>query len=404
MKAKLLSILTGLIFSATSGFAQVPQGVNYQAIGRDGTGAILANQHISVSFAVHDGSAAGTIVYQETDTASTNQFGLFTVVLGHGTPVLGTFPAINWGTGNKYLEVDYDPNGGTNYSIMGTAQLMSVPYALYAGNTNASGITGPTGADGATGPQGISGTQGATGAVGLQGNTGATGATGQDGTTGNTGATGPTGNTGAGGGATGPAGPTGATGITGDTGATGVGGAGPTGPTGATGVGITGPTGPTGDAGPTGAFGGPTGPTGPTGPAGTSSSAAMTYVVDRVQRSNPIHTIGTVSNATGNLAVQTGDVVVIQATFKFTFPSGSGTDQPTFGINITGCTTTTITDSYEVGDADDIKRGQLQPISLQYIYTATCTGNLQFALYMDTQTNSDDPSNTADVVIVATKY
>src|ERR1700728_994229 len=97
-----------------------PQGVNYQAIARNAAGSIIPNKHISVSFSVHDGAPTGGIVYQETDTATTNEFGLFTVVLGNGISVLGTFPGINWSTGNKFLEVDFDPNGGTNYTNMGT--------------------------------------------------------------------------------------------------------------------------------------------------------------------------------------------------------------------------------------------------------------------------------------------
>jgi hypothetical protein len=110
--------------------AQAPQGVNYQAIARNSTGQPLVNQHIGLQFVVHDGSSGGSTEYSETDTATTNEFGLFTVVIGGGTPVTGTFAAIGWGNSTKFLEVDMDPAGGTSYSPYGTSELQSVPYAL----------------------------------------------------------------------------------------------------------------------------------------------------------------------------------------------------------------------------------------------------------------------------------
>jgi len=219
----------GLVFTCLFSFSQTPQGINYQAVARDGSGVILSNANISVRFTVHDGSATGSNVYKEHFSTTTNQFGLFSLVIGTGTVDVGTFSAINWATGNKFLQVEFD--SGSGYTDMGTTQLMSVPYALYA----ASGI-GATGATGVQGQQGIQGLQGPVGVTGPQGNPGVQG---------NVGPTGPTGPTGIG--------LQGATGATGDVGPAG----GPTGPTGAT-----------GSTGPTGAFGGPTGPTGATGATG----------------------------------------------------------------------------------------------------------------------------------------
>src|SRR5579862_7144600 len=77
-------------------FAQVPQAVNYQAIARDASGNILPNQAVGLRFTIMDGYNPGSPEYQETQTATTNQFGLFTVQIGNGTPVFGTFPGINW--------------------------------------------------------------------------------------------------------------------------------------------------------------------------------------------------------------------------------------------------------------------------------------------------------------------
>ena len=83
-------------------------------------------------FSLHDLTINGTVIYKETQSAITNALGLFMVNIGQGTPVTGTFAGINWGNGNKFMQVEIDGTGGTNYINMGTTQLMSVPYALYA--------------------------------------------------------------------------------------------------------------------------------------------------------------------------------------------------------------------------------------------------------------------------------
>ena len=282
MRTKNIWLSIVLAFLVTTVTAQVPQGINYQAVARTSS-AVYANQHIGVSFSLHQGSALGSLVYQETDTTTTNQFGLFSLVIGHGTATIGTFASINWPTGSKYLEVSIDPNGGHNYTSMGTTELVSVPFALYAASAGSgAGITGPTGPagqNGVTGPTGPAGVTGQTGATGNAGPTGATGATGAGG--GATGATGPTGNTGATG-ATGASVP-GSTGATGTTGATGAGVTGATGQNGASGNtgatgqnGNTGATGVTGAPGNTGALGGPIGPTGATGAPGNTGTTGDT--------------------------------------------------------------------------------------------------------------------------------
>ena len=122
-----------LLFSIVKiSISQVPQAVNYQAIARDGGGNPLAHRTISVRFTINQGINPGVPEYEETQTLTTNQFGLFTAKIGEGTVVTGTFPGITWSTGNKYLLVEYDPNGGTNFVNMGSTELVSVPYALYA--------------------------------------------------------------------------------------------------------------------------------------------------------------------------------------------------------------------------------------------------------------------------------
>src|SRR5580692_4143452 len=120
-----------LVFQTTL-LAQVPQTFNYQGIARDAGGNVLPNRRIGVELSVLDGGATGTAVYSETFTETTNAFGLFTMPVGGGTVVSGSFAGINWATGNKYLQTAIDLSGGTNYALSGTTQLLSVPYALYA--------------------------------------------------------------------------------------------------------------------------------------------------------------------------------------------------------------------------------------------------------------------------------
>jgi len=232
-KNLLLFMIAALCLSARVLAQAVPQAMNYQAIARDAGGNILPNRHIKLRFTIETGLNPGTPEYQETDTATTNQFGLFTCAIGQGTPVSGVFAGITWASGNKYLLVELDATGGNTFIPMGASQLLSVPYAFYAasgggapGATGAAGDNGPTGPQGPTGAAGATGLPGSAGATGLAGPSGATGAPGATGLQGVTGVDGPVGATGQPGasgadGATGAAGATGAVGVTGAAGATG---------------------------------------------------------------------------------------------------------------------------------------------------------------------------------------
>jgi hypothetical protein len=124
MKKNILLIIA--LIACTGTFAQAPQQLNYQAIVRNAQGQPVANTTVNFQFQIHDGSQSGNVVFTETDTAYTNQFGLATVQIGSGTPLSG----IGWGTGAKYLQVGVDITGGVNFVTMGTSQLLSVPYAL----------------------------------------------------------------------------------------------------------------------------------------------------------------------------------------------------------------------------------------------------------------------------------
>src|SRR5437899_1521890 len=124
----LAALITAVLFVS----GQVPQAINYQAIARDGSGNPLPSRVISIRITIEEGINPGFPVYRESHAAVTNQFGLFTLKIGLGSSIMGSFPAIDWATGNKYIIVEFDANGGNNYTNLGTTQLISVPYALYA--------------------------------------------------------------------------------------------------------------------------------------------------------------------------------------------------------------------------------------------------------------------------------
>lgn len=128
--------LISLFIDQKNLFAQTPQSFPYQAVARNSSGNLLTGQLISVRFSILDGSPGGAVVYQESQSVTTNPLGLFNVNIGQGTVLSGTFSSINWGSGSKYLKVELDPNGGAIYTMMGTSQLLSVPYALYSGATS----------------------------------------------------------------------------------------------------------------------------------------------------------------------------------------------------------------------------------------------------------------------------
>jgi len=139
MKKITLALL--LLSSFTALFAQAPQKMNYQSVIRKTDGALLVNTSIGIKTSILLGSPTGTASYVETQTTTTNTNGLATIEIGGGTPVTGTFSGINWGAGSHFVKTEIDPAGGTNYTISGTSQLLSVPYALYAGSTINNGKT-----------------------------------------------------------------------------------------------------------------------------------------------------------------------------------------------------------------------------------------------------------------------
>jgi hypothetical protein len=127
---------------------------------RDAGNLILSSQAVGMQLTIQQGSIGGTAVYTETFAPTTNAYGLVNLEIGSGTST-DDFTTIDWANGSYFIEAAVDVTGGTSYSVMGTSQLMSVPYAMYA-NTSGNG-PGPAGADGNDGATGATGMQGADG-------------------------------------------------------------------------------------------------------------------------------------------------------------------------------------------------------------------------------------------------
>lgn len=135
MKKLLLFLL--IIISQVS-FAQIPQSFKYQAVVRDATGLLAVNKIVSIRTSILAGSATGSSAYTETQTLSTNDYGVVSLNIGAGTLVSGNFSTISWGANIYFVKTELDINGGSTYVFMGTSQILSVPYALYSEKTGSS--------------------------------------------------------------------------------------------------------------------------------------------------------------------------------------------------------------------------------------------------------------------------
>jgi hypothetical protein len=140
-----LFFLFSFFFSLFSAHAQAPEKMSYQAVIRNASNTLITNQAIGMRVSILQGSATGTEVYKElfNPNPQTNINGLLTIEIGSGLPITGTFAGINWANGPFFIKTETDPSGGTSYSIVGTSQLLSSPYALYAKNSgNVWGLNG----------------------------------------------------------------------------------------------------------------------------------------------------------------------------------------------------------------------------------------------------------------------
>jgi hypothetical protein len=133
---KLYTFIVASLLSMST-FAQAPELMSYQAVVRDAADNLVASSPVGMQISILQGSPSGTASYVETHTPTSNQNGLVSIEIGNGTLVSGDFAPIDWANGPYYVKTETDPTGGTSYTITGTSQLLSVPYALYAKNTAA---------------------------------------------------------------------------------------------------------------------------------------------------------------------------------------------------------------------------------------------------------------------------
>ena len=126
---KLFTILLAVFLTATV-WAQSPNKMSYQAVIRNSSDTLVTNTQIGLEVNIRQGTTSGTVVYTETQMPTTNANGLVSIEIGGGSG----FNTIDWANGPYFIETKTDPAGGTNYTITGTSQLLSVPYALYAAN------------------------------------------------------------------------------------------------------------------------------------------------------------------------------------------------------------------------------------------------------------------------------
>ena len=140
-------LLTAAIVFSCLAYGQVPDQINYQGVARNSVGNVLPNRKIAIRLSIRDESSAGNVLYKETRTITTNNFGLFNVAIGSpgADNTSGTIGAIDWSAAAKFIQVEIDPDGSSNFVNMGAAQLLSVPYALYAGRSSTGIPTGPAG-------------------------------------------------------------------------------------------------------------------------------------------------------------------------------------------------------------------------------------------------------------------
>ena len=135
----LLILITLFIFE--NAFSQAPEMINYQAVVRDASGNVVngtLNGPVGIQLTILKGSSTGTESYKETFNIAPNTYGLVNLKIGTGTVVSGTFSAIDWGIDSYWIKTEYDINGGTTYTISGTSQFLSVPYAIYANSAGSS--------------------------------------------------------------------------------------------------------------------------------------------------------------------------------------------------------------------------------------------------------------------------
>ena len=130
MKIKnIILVVTLVLMSVATLFAQAPQGFTYQAVVRNSSGKLISNAAVGVKISILQGTSTGNEVYSDEFRPQTNANGLFSIIIGNG---VNSLDIIDWAQGPYFLKSEIDPDGGNNYTISTVQQLLSVPYALHA--------------------------------------------------------------------------------------------------------------------------------------------------------------------------------------------------------------------------------------------------------------------------------
>ncbi|MCB0665381.1 MAG: collagen-like protein [Saprospiraceae bacterium] len=139
-KALLITITLSILFATWSTAQDSPMAFQYQGTARTAGGEILAQENLGVRFNIKEGSATGTTIYSESHAVTTSDLGHFSVSVGEGSVLSGAFADIDWSSGEFFLEVSIDPTGGTDYAVVGSNRLLSVPFAMYAAKSGSGAV------------------------------------------------------------------------------------------------------------------------------------------------------------------------------------------------------------------------------------------------------------------------
>ena len=120
------------LLNLTLVYSQSPQKMSYQAVIRNSTDVLVSSTLVGMRISILQGTATGSSVFVESQTPTTNTNGLASIEIGNGTTITGTFAGIDWSNGPYFIKTEIDPSGGSSYSLTGTSQILSVPYAFYS--------------------------------------------------------------------------------------------------------------------------------------------------------------------------------------------------------------------------------------------------------------------------------
>lgn len=129
-----------ILFLPLFGISQSPQKINFQSVIRNNLGEVQSNKSVSIRVSILTGSINGSSVYSETHTKTTDANGIISLQIGNGSTLSGVFANIDWGSSPHFIKLEADFSGGNSYVLLGTQELMSVPYALYASKTDTSSL------------------------------------------------------------------------------------------------------------------------------------------------------------------------------------------------------------------------------------------------------------------------